>query len=60
MSVDCLGNTMCFNVFCADEDAIAGTETDDDAWHAEKERLDPVLHEFAVEILHIARVANLG
>jgi hypothetical protein len=43
----------------ADQDTVAGTETDDDSWDAEEEGLDPELHELAVEALHVAWVSDL-
>lgn len=46
-------------VLGADQDTVTGTETDDDSWDAEKEGLDPELHELAVEALHVAGVSDL-
>lgn len=42
------------------EDAITRAEADDDLWDAQQEGLDPILHEFAVEVFYVAVVADLG
>lgn len=59
LGVDRLGDAVRLHVLGADEDAVTGAEADDDAWDAEEEGLDPVLHELAVEALHVAGVSDL-
>ena len=43
-----------------DEHAVAGAEPDNDARHAQQERLDPELHQLALEIVQVPVRADLG
>lgn len=51
---------MCFHVSHVGEDTITGTETHDDLGDAKKEGLDPELHEFPMEIIHVSGSSDLN
>ena len=60
LGVDNLGYALGLDLVDGGEDAVAGAEADDDAWHVDEEGLDPVLHELAVEGLDGVGVGELG
>lgn len=51
---------MRLNLVDIDEYAVPGPEADDDLGDAEEEGLDPVLHELAMEALHVLGAPDLG
>lgn len=56
----CVRYTLDFNFFKALEDTLPRPKADDDFGHTEKEGLNPELHQFALEIVAVAVVANLS
>lgn len=50
---------MCLNLVDVNENTIAGAEANNDLGDAEKEGLDPVLHQLPMEGVHVARRTDL-
>lgn len=51
---------MRLNLVDAGEDAVPRAKADDNFGYAQEESLDPVLHELAMEVLHVIGPPDLG
>jgi hypothetical protein len=54
------GDVCGLNLINSHEDSVLVSKADNDLRHTQKERLYPVLHQLAVEIVHVSLTSDLG